>query len=217
MSTNYNRHDLRCSECGRFIGKKDYKAVCYTPYGTSADTEEPDEEYECGNCWDSKSGDEVALTESVSWRKPRKIFSRYSPPKCFAACKRSGSNGKEAILHMDIWFDHDAGCYIIARNKQHAEELWLREQGFSDGPERLWIELSGYPFKAMANRWKPYLNNTFTLRCEADCLPETIDIEPSDYEENGVESGYVGEMLFERNISAWIFAYGEGVLAYADF
>ena len=41
---------LKCDDCGKFISHNDAKAITYTPYGSTSDSEPPDPLEICGRC-----------------------------------------------------------------------------------------------------------------------------------------------------------------------
>ena len=57
-----------------FALPKDFDAVAYTLYGGAMDLEPPEEQYECGKCWNKE--EDHTLTERVSWMGPSKLFVR---------------------------------------------------------------------------------------------------------------------------------------------
>jgi len=63
---------IRCSDCGRFIGRKDLGAQVYTPFGNTLDTEPPEDKYVCGKCFQSPSKE--SLIRKISWAGPTRIF-----------------------------------------------------------------------------------------------------------------------------------------------
>ena len=61
----------RCHECGLFMSYAEMdRAINYTPFGGTGDTEPPDEEWIHAACWDAMNDDGRALIDRIAWGKP---------------------------------------------------------------------------------------------------------------------------------------------------
>ena len=65
-----------CNRCGKFISYKDVDARTYTNYGSYPDTEPPDEEFICGNCWNGLSDERKSYYEESEyiWIHATRLF-----------------------------------------------------------------------------------------------------------------------------------------------
>jgi hypothetical protein len=66
-------NDMHCSDCGRFCSY--LTAYIYTPYGNCTMMEPPDEEFICGQCYNSLDERGMELLYNTSWLKPQRMRS----------------------------------------------------------------------------------------------------------------------------------------------